>query len=162
MSEFCQQQQQPYYSYRNQQQQVQGQQPYPYHPQGYQPTPRPTPNAAQFSPGTRPPFRALAQRGFGRGWGRGHSPEIYQTLNSSSMPPTVAAPVRPVGQPPEDLHYEQEEQVAAPYATWVSQDYNPGHNFPQEEDQEYCNEQEPEEYDYFDDDYYLGDENQQW
>ena len=78
------------------------------------------------------------------------------------MPPTVAAPVRLVGQPPEDLHHEQEEQVAAPFATWVSQDYNPGHTFTQEEDQEYYTEQEPEEYDYFDNDYYLGDENQQW
>ena len=162
MNDRVQQQQQPYYGYRNQQQQVQGQQPYPYRPQGYQRTPRPPPNAAQVSPGTRPPFRAPAQRGFGCGWGRGHGPEIYQTLNSSSMPPSVAAPVRPVGQPPEDLHHEQEEQVASPFATWVSQDYNPGHNFTQEEDQEYYNEQEPEEYDYFDDDYYLGDKNQQW
>ena len=48
------QQQQPYYSYHNQQQQQQGQgqQAYPYHPQGYQPTPRPPPSAAQVSPGT--------------------------------------------------------------------------------------------------------------
>ena len=81
---------------------------------------------------------------------------------SSLMPPTVASPVRPVGQPPEDLHHEQEEQIAAPFAPWVSQDYNPGNNFTQEEDQEYYTKQEPEEYDYFDDDYYLGDENQQW
>ena len=73
-----QQQQQPYYGYRNQQQQVQGQQPYPYRPQGYQPTPRPPPNAAQVSPGTRPPFRTPAQRGFGRGRGRGRGPEIYE------------------------------------------------------------------------------------
>ena len=102
-NDHVQQQQQPYYGYRNQQQQVQGQQPYPYRPQGYQPTPRPPPNAAQVSPGTRPPFRAHTQRGFGRGRGRGRGPEIYQTLNCSSMPPTVAAPVRPVGQPPKDL-----------------------------------------------------------
>ena len=156
------QHQPPYYGYRNQQQPIPGQQAYPYCPQGYQPTSRPPPNAAQVSPGTRPPFRAPAQRGFGRGRGRGRAPEIYQTLNSSSMPPTVAAPTRPAGQPPEDLHHQDEEQVAAPFATWVSQDYNPGHNFAQEEDQEYHTEQEPEEYDYFDDDYYLGDENQQW
>ena len=146
----------------NQQQQLQGQQPYPYRPQRYQPTPRPPPNAVQVSPGTRPPFRAPAQRGFGRGRGRGRAPKVYQALNSSLMPPMVAAPVRPVGQPPKDLHHEEEEQVAAPFATWVSQDYNPGHNFTQEEDQEYYTEQEPEEYDYFDDDYYLGDKNQQW
>ena len=74
------------------------------------------------------------------------------------MPPLVAAPVRPVGQPPEDLHHEQEEQVAAPAATWVSQDYNPVHNCAQEEDQEYYPAQETEEYDYFEDDYYFGDE----
>ena len=78
------------------------------------------------------------------------------------MFPTVAAPVRPAGQPPEDLHHEEEEQIAEPFSTWVSQDYNPGHNFTQEEEQEYYTEQEPAEYDYFDDDYYLGDENQQW
>ena len=70
-NDCVQQQQQPYYGYRYQQQQVQGQQPYPYRPQGYQPTPRPPPNAAQVSPGTRPPFRAPAESGFGRGRGRG-------------------------------------------------------------------------------------------
>ena len=154
-------QQQQYYGYRNQLQQAQGQQPYPYHPQGYQPTPRPPHSAAQVSPGTRPPFRAPAQRGFGRGRGRGRGPENYHTLNSSSMPPTVAAPVRPVGQPPEDLHHEQEEHVAAPFSPWVSQDYNPGHSFTQE-DREYYTEQEPDEYDYADDDFYFGEENQQW
>ena len=73
------------------------------------------------------------------------------------MPPTVAAPVRPAGQPPKDLHHEEEEQIAEPFSTWVSQDYNPRHNFTQEEEQEYYTEQEPAEYDYFDDDYYLGD-----
>ena len=78
------------------------------------------------------------------------------------MPPMVAAPVQPVGQPAEDLHHEHEEQVAAPSATWVSQDFNPVHNFTQEEDQEYYPAQETEEYDYFDDDYYFGDEDQQW
>ena len=68
----------------------------------------------------------------------------------------------PGWQPPEDLHHAEEEQIAAPFATWVSQHYNPGHNFTQEDDQEYYTEQEPEEYDNFNDDYYLGDENQQW
>ena len=80
------------------------------------------------------------------------------------MPPTVAAPVQPVGQPPpEDLHHEQEEQVAAPaLATWVSQDYAQVHEFAQEEDQEYYPAEETDKYDYVDDKQYFGDEDNQW
>ena len=145
------------------QQQQQGQQAYPYRPQGYQPTPQPPPFAAQVSPGTRPLFRAPAQRGFGHGRRQGHGSEVYQPSNHPSMPPMVGAPVRAAGQPPEDLHYEQEEQVVAlAFATWVSQDYTQAHDFAQEEDQGYYPAEETEEYDYVDDDQYFGDEDQQW
>ena len=79
------------------------------------------------------------------------------------MPPMIAAPVRPAGQPAKDLHHEQEEQVIAPvFATWVSQDYAQAHDFAQEEDQENYPAEETEEYDYVDDDQYFGDKDHQW
>ena len=156
---------QQYYNYRNQppQPQQQGPQAYPYRLQGYQPTPRPSPFAAQVSPGTRPPFRAPAQRGFGRGCGWARGSEVYQTSNHPSMPPPVAAPVPPVGAPPEDLHHEQEEREVAPnFAAWVSQDYVPEQDFAQNDDLNYYPAEETEEYDYMEDNQYFGDDNTQW
>ena len=79
------------------------------------------------------------------------------------MPPTVAAPVRPAGQPPKDLHHEEEEQVAAPaFTTWVSQDCAQLYYFAQEEDQGYYQAEETEEYNYINDDQYFGNKDQQW
>ena len=69
------------------------------------------------------------------------------------MPPTVAAPTQPAGQPPKDLNHEQEEQVTAPaFATWVSQDYTQAYDYAQEEDQGYYKAEETEDYDYANED----------
>lgn len=94
----------------------------------------------------------------GQGRGCNQRGDAFHTQTSPPLPPTVAEPIRPSGNPPDHLHYEDFQSQNNQYKDLQYEDNQDYYNNPPIKDHFYENNQE-QQYEHDDQEYYTQDNN---